>query len=176
MGRRKRRSSPNASNFMGAGNKSNAACGDMTQEEFMEMMKDIGKKKNSATRRKDQCDVMITINPLKDRQTPRFTFRIYNPPKGQTLVNGDKAVLYPMFDETRKRIYFMKNENGWTISSQDSKSTFIMQLTCNNKFEYLTALYNKHAIKHIEADWQFDNNVKLPYVNVDVKEEVSNEN
>lgn len=148
----------------------------MTQEEFMEMMENIGNKRHGVVRKKGQCDVMITINPLKEGRT-RFTFRIYNPPKGQTLKNGDKAVLYPMFDETRKRIYFMKNENGWTLSTQDSKSIFIMQLTCNGKFEYLKNLFDNRKWKNLYADWQFDNNVKLPYVNVDedVLEETADE-
>lgn len=161
--RRKKIQSP--SNFMGnISTTPPQTNGDMSQAEFIKMMETIGKKKVYARRSAGGKDVMITFNPLKSG-TPRFTFRIYNKPQNVELQAGDRAVLYPLFDETRRRIYFMKNENGQTLSDHDGRGTLIIQVQCKDAFAYFIEQYER-GIKHTEADWCFDNNVKLPYVEV----------
>ena len=128
------------------------------------MMETVNKGLVRPSRAKGKKDVMITFNPIKNG-IPRFTFRIYNKPQNIDLKAGDRVILYPLFDANRKRIYLVKNDNGHMASDHDKKGTLIVQVQCKGAFEYFIEQHER-GVKYIEADWCFDNNVKLPYVEV----------
>ena len=165
MSRRKRRMTP--SNYMGNKSPITPSNGDMSNDEFLSMMEAINRDpRGHAVSKRSKKDVMITLNPLKDNRTPRISFRVYNAPKGMELKAGERVVLYPIFDDSRKRLYFVKNENGHMLSSTDNKSgTLLVQVTCNGPLAYFAEKFDS-GVKYTEADWKFDNNVKLPYVEV----------
>ena len=168
MSRRKRRGIPSANNYLG--NVANPAkeTGDMTHEEFLAMMKAINGEGSKAIGRgsSGHKDVMITFNPIRDKnKPPKLSFRLYNQPRGMELNAGDRVAIYPLFNDDRKRIYFLKNENGYKILGSDSKKATHFQVTCNGELDYFIDLYER-GTKRFELDWKFDSNVKLPYVEV----------